>query len=523
MTTLVPKYNQGSTGSINRAFNLKLAESVSVKDFGAVGDGTTNDTVAVQAALASGKSVVFPLGSYLISTSLTLTTAGQMLIGTGGTIVRASGAMEANYVFSATSIDSLIFTGLKFAVASGTANAQTGGFIVLSSCDFVRVLDCVFDASRPGAAINKESTFSLINTPNCNHLLIQGNQFLYGYGNACGANNATFSGENGVDVSIVGNSFYNMLDTGVGMYTNAHDITVTGNIFYRDDYSTPYNGVHIDVAGAQSATITANSFTGNSMGIRLLTNLGYTDKLVTITGNTFQDQFASSSEPATGIKVSSYDNSAGGGDAHFNLTITNNTFKVITWGINLVSTINPTDTNVLTLKIDNNLFDLSGANASGVNFTSNTSYGFIKFSPSKNVFVGAGAGSVATGGAFPLGKGVNGGQEELAFQRSDFQFTGTATTVLGSFYCGRGLYAMTAALGTCTDGGGVGGVLSPGLKGGANLLPANYPVISSGSSNTSFANFWYHAVTEGTHQITFTPHVAGNTDDYWYLNFVRLI
>jgi hypothetical protein len=522
MTTLVPKYDQGSTGAINRAFNLKLAESVSVKDFGAVGDGTTNDTVAVQAALASGKSVVFPLGSYLISTSLTLTTAGQMLIGTGGTIVRASGAMEANYVFSATSIDSLIFTGLKFAVATGTAHAQTGGFIALTSCDFVRVLDCVFDASIPSASTNKESTFSHVNTPSCNHLLIQGNQFLYGLGNACGANNAVGSGENGVDVSIVGNSFYNMVDTGVGMWTNAHDITVTGNIFFRDDYSTAYNGVHIDVAGAQSATITGNSFTGNSMGIRLLTNLGYTDKLVTISGNTFQNQYASSTEPATGIKVASYDNSAGGGDAHFNLIITNNTFKVVSWGINLDSTINPTDTNVLTLKIDNNLFDLSGAGATGVFFNCSPSYGYIKFSPSKNVFVGAGAGSTATGGVFPLGIGINGGQEELAFQRSDFQFTGTATTVLGSFYCGRGLYAMTAALGTCTDGGGVGGLLVPGLKGGSNLLPADYPVINAASSNSSFV-YWYHVVTEGTHQMTFTPHVAGNTDNYWYLNFVRLI
>ena len=35
MTTLVPKYDQGSTGAVNRPINQKFAESVSVLDFGA--------------------------------------------------------------------------------------------------------------------------------------------------------------------------------------------------------------------------------------------------------------------------------------------------------------------------------------------------------------------------------------------------------------------------------------------------------------------------------------------------------
>lgn len=70
MTTLIPKIDLmdgGSTptGAINRPFNEKLAESVSVKDFGAVGDGTTDDTTAINNAIASGKSVYFPAGTYM--------------------------------------------------------------------------------------------------------------------------------------------------------------------------------------------------------------------------------------------------------------------------------------------------------------------------------------------------------------------------------------------------------------------------------------------------------------------------
>jgi hypothetical protein len=86
MTTLIPKFdlkNGGSTptGAVNRAINLKLAEIVSVKDFGAVGDGTTDDTAAIQAAINSfcvtssanntgGGTVFFPAGKYRITSTL---------------------------------------------------------------------------------------------------------------------------------------------------------------------------------------------------------------------------------------------------------------------------------------------------------------------------------------------------------------------------------------------------------------------------------------------------------------------
>jgi hypothetical protein len=59
---------QAGTGAVQRTMQDKARESVSVKDFGAVGDGATDDTAEIQAAIdslgASGGNVFFPAGYY---------------------------------------------------------------------------------------------------------------------------------------------------------------------------------------------------------------------------------------------------------------------------------------------------------------------------------------------------------------------------------------------------------------------------------------------------------------------------
>jgi hypothetical protein len=64
-------YTQGGTGAVATTVQAKLRQTVSVMDFGAVGDGVTDDGLAIRAAVtavtANGGQVYFPPGIYKVT------------------------------------------------------------------------------------------------------------------------------------------------------------------------------------------------------------------------------------------------------------------------------------------------------------------------------------------------------------------------------------------------------------------------------------------------------------------------
>lgn len=63
-------FAQAGTGAATRTVEDKLRDVVSARDFGAVGDGVTNDSAAIQAAINTGKRVVIPSGTYLCNVTI---------------------------------------------------------------------------------------------------------------------------------------------------------------------------------------------------------------------------------------------------------------------------------------------------------------------------------------------------------------------------------------------------------------------------------------------------------------------
>jgi len=71
-------------GGVQTNVQTKLRETVSVKDFGAVGDGVTDDTAAIQAALNSGtKEIHITQGTYRITSTLTISGNGYRIVQAG--------------------------------------------------------------------------------------------------------------------------------------------------------------------------------------------------------------------------------------------------------------------------------------------------------------------------------------------------------------------------------------------------------------------------------------------------------
>lgn len=101
-------FSQSGVAAVIRSIQSKLREVVSVKDFGAVGDGVADDTVAIQAAInqvaAQGRGVVHvPTGTYKLTSPL-LVPYGVSMYGDGGTAT----------IFSCLNCDCINFTSASY-------------------------------------------------------------------------------------------------------------------------------------------------------------------------------------------------------------------------------------------------------------------------------------------------------------------------------------------------------------------------------------------------------------------------
>lgn len=86
----------------------KLSQIISVKDFGATGDGLTDDTAALQSAASAVPSyatLFFPAGTYLVSGQVTFTTSNIAVVGQKAKIVQTGANIKTLYFVNCTDVE----------------------------------------------------------------------------------------------------------------------------------------------------------------------------------------------------------------------------------------------------------------------------------------------------------------------------------------------------------------------------------------------------------------------------------
>ena len=131
---------QAGTGAVVRSAQSKMRDVVSVKDFGAVGDGVTDDSAAFVAALAASNSVYIPNGIYRAK-NVTIGTH-QSVFG-NGSIIKA--APSATSIFTLTGFKPyLADCYLDDSDSNITPSLGVNGGVVVVDATYPTVNNCQF-------------------------------------------------------------------------------------------------------------------------------------------------------------------------------------------------------------------------------------------------------------------------------------------------------------------------------------------------------------------------------------------
>lgn len=159
-------YLPAGTGAVATTVQAKLRETVSVKDFGAAGDGVTDDSAAFIAAAALGKPVILIADeTYLINSSVTCA-QGTGFICEGGVATIKSTATSALVVIAATTVNDIMLENIYFDMPTGVVGYEVNPFeaitvtnltikgchfnegfhsVYVKDCTDVRILNCESD------------------------------------------------------------------------------------------------------------------------------------------------------------------------------------------------------------------------------------------------------------------------------------------------------------------------------------------------------------------------------------------
>lgn len=247
-------YQPAGTANVTNV-ESKLREFVSVKDFGAAGDGATDDTAAIQAAInyASplGKTIIIPDGSTVLVTSALTVPSYVALEGTGTISYTGSGFMFPQ----SQAMTTLCFKNLTIKGSSQANSLFSYGFdldqITFSNCE-IRDFNKVFTDDGTTLAV----TFKQISVNAC---FVQDCKSVFEFSanviqDFIGNNNffKSISNSGSVYCFLLGNNDFSS-------YTSRGDYIISNNTFRNITSTGISNEVHAAICYGKRAVISNNS------------------------------------------------------------------------------------------------------------------------------------------------------------------------------------------------------------------------------------------------------------------------
>ncbi len=326
---------RANNDAIEAAFGVDLANVTTTGDYavfnvkntayGALGDGTTDDTSAIQLAItaasaAGGGIIFFPLGTYIISGSNGIVADDDMIfLGTGwGSILKLKGPLSANSnrMVLVNGKTRVIFKDLAFngnnTGRTGAGNSTRSGPVIKGASSDILITHCRFyNNTKASSGVTVESptgslSFKIVVT-NCHFNDLDVGVITTGVKNMV-VSNCTFKDivsegisywwdtgfEQNIEVSAIGNTMENITSGRAIVFFNTDGFTCVGNTMRT--LATAGIGINNVKNGVISGnTIKDYASGGIQGGIEVLTYDGTTTfqvENVAITSNVIENAVA---------------------------------------------------------------------------------------------------------------------------------------------------------------------------------------------------------------------------------------